>query len=166
MPIRTILWIALFSSTFMYLVVAQMATPPPTASPNLVVPLGLAFAALSCAVVSFILPAKLAGDGLRGLDFATESAPSFGDLPGETLLFKDSAAVRLGSARVLFTPFILTMALREAVAVNGLVLAFMGYPLTTYIGFFVVTWVLMLLAFPGPSKDDAAIEKAYGAKLR
>jgi hypothetical protein len=58
------------------------------------------------------------------------------------------------------------MALAEAVALNGFVLWFLGFPLTQAIGFFIVCWVLMIAHFPNPARYVQVLEKLYDADLK
>lgn len=163
---RLILWAALLFSTFIYLGVALTAAPPPSGPLSPMTPVVFVAVAVATAAISIFLPTKFEKEGLLRLKLATEAAPSFGDYPGGTLLFSDSTAARRASGSVVMAPFIIRLALREAVATYGLVLAFMGYPLMWYIGFFVATWALMVVAVPRANADDALLEAAYGAKLR
>lgn len=166
MPVRLILWGALFTSTFIYLLILQVAAPAPATPPDPIVALTLAFTSVVVAVVSYLLPATILRRSLLSLDLPTDEAPMFGDVPAGTRIFRDPDAARARALPAMQTAMILALALRESIALFGLLVGFIGFPMRTYAGFFVVSWLLLLEAFPRKKADDAALEAAYGAKLR
>lgn len=163
--VRRIIWASLLASTFIYLFILRTIPQPPAPENGTVMLIALAVVALMCAIASFVVPRIVGRGGLRGLGLRVVPAPSFGDLPGGTTVFEDAASARQRALGVLQTSFILALALREAIAIYGLVLGFQGHPLPEYIGFFVVAWLLMGLGYPTQAADDAELEAAYGAKL-
>ncbi len=166
MQTRLILWGALFASTFLYLVIAQIvAVPTPEGGPEPTLLFAMIPTALVCAVMSFVLPRATAKAALLALQLPVKASESFGDLPAGTRIFVDPATARSKAAPALQTAMILRLALREAIALFGFVLAFLGFPLAHYIGLFVVAWLLFLEGLPRQSADDALLEAAYGAKL-
>jgi hypothetical protein len=155
-----ILWGALFSSTFMLLAVVFVAAPPPAEplDPMLVPILGAV--AVGEAIMSFVLPAQLLRNGLQRLSIPTREIQDPTALPGlgKTLRVPiDSAAAVRALMTVTMTPFILALALSEAVALTGFSLGFMGAPKEQCLPFFIASWVLLLLRFPRPK---ALIEHA------
>lgn len=166
MQTRLILWGALLASTFIYLVILQVTPhPAPEGGPDPMLPLILAVVSVGLAVFSYWFPAQATKKALLAKNIPTEASPSFGDLPAGTKVFVNSLTARDVARPLYMTPMIIKLALRESIAIYGLVLGFTGHPMRTYIGFFVIAWLLMLEGFPRQAADDAALESAYGAKL-
>lgn len=165
MPIRLILWAAIFASTFIYLLVLQLAARPPESPPDALVAIALAFTSVVVAVVSYLLPASILRRSLLAIELPTDEAKMFSDQPAGTRVFRDPAEARRRALPALQTAMILKLALRESIAIFGLVVGFLGFPMKMYAGFFVVAWMLLLEAFPRSTADDAALEAAYDAKL-
>lgn len=166
MQSRMFLYGALLGSSFVYLLVALVVAPPPPAGgPDTTLLFALGPAALTCLVLSFVLPRMTLRTSLLALGLGVRASEPFSELPAGTNVFVDAAAAREAARRPLQTAMVLTVALRESIAMFGLVLAFLGFGLTTYLPFFVVSWISMALAFPRQAADDAALEAAYGAKL-
>lgn len=165
MPVRLILYAALFASTFVYVLVlfvvkVDVVDPPPP-----ILPMVLGVVALSVAVVSFVLPGITLKTAVRNLGLATRPAPNFGDQPAGTLVFEDPAEARRRAAPALQTAMILRLALRESIALFGLVVGMLGYGLVAASPFFVASWILFAIAFPSQASLDRELENASGAKL-
>lgn len=165
MNVRRILWAALLASTFVYLAVIRIAAHPAENPPPNLIPIVLAATSIAIVVASYLLPTVVLRRAIQALDLPIEEAKMFGDQPAGTRIFRDPAAARTKAQPALQSATILRLALREAIALYGVVLAFMGYDFRVYIGFFVIAWLLMLEAFPREAAEDAAIEAACGAKL-
>lgn len=169
MRTQRILYAALLASNAMFAVVALNA--PPHAPPDSPVML-IALAAVSVMVlgVSVVLPGAFEKKALAGVQAELRSG-SDESLP--TSLAKHSSARVFASPRTaladaitrMYTPFILRMALREAVGVYGLVLVFLGFPLHYGFAFMAVSFLAMALAFPSLGRIADALEQAKGASL-
>ena len=123
-----VLWVALFTSTLIYLVVLELVEVQSSASwETLVYP--LAFIAVTTGGASLLLPRFMHKQSQSG----------------------DSASQK--QSRYL-TTLILALALAESVATFGLVLGFLGAPATVVVPFFAVAWILMVIRFPTQEKRD------------
>lgn len=170
--VMRILWGALFASTLLFLISGYVAIGGREDAPSpdpLMLPV-LAFASAGIAGASILFPRHLLRQSFRAAKYEVTDLPKeelmFRDTPGRPRKFTDPEAVRKTLAPKVQTSFILGMALAEAVALNGFVLWFVGFPLTQTIGFFVVCWVLMLTHFPNADRDVQALEKLYDADLK
>jgi hypothetical protein len=165
-----ILWAALLTGTVMFLVVGYIVTsqrsPVPQPEPSLLAVLGVT--AIGLAVGSVTLPPFLLRQALRSLDLTISDAPSPG--PSNTRRrarrFLDPAAARLALISRAQAPFIVGMALAEAVALHGFVLWFLEFELTLVLPFFVACWGLMLSKFPRVTALEHQLESIYDADLR
>lgn len=166
-----ILWGALLFSTVLYLVVLFMVHPPHQELQPLYPPL-FGLLSLGIAVVSFVLPAQgYKQTVLRQKPEIAEEADQQGsdiipyrDAPKRRVFASPTDARRM--ARIAYqTPFILGMALSEAIALFGFVLGFLGHPLPYFIPFFVFAWVLMLVRFPTEKAVYGRYEQAMGASF-
>lgn len=174
---QQILWAALTFSPMVYVMVGLMAAPsqPPPGSP--VILYALAATSVAVAALSFVFPAGMfakslkqrVGTDIRIAQVASQSpflpeegfrsaSPSAGEVqnPAETLLL----AARLDQGAL-----ILSLALRESIALYGLVLALMGFPLSYAAAFFVVSVALMALRFPSLEGLRRRVEKIVGARV-
>jgi hypothetical protein len=132
LAVPRILWVALFISTLLYLVVIELTTLEGEPKwQGLLFP--LAVAAVATAGASLVAPRIL----LR-----QRTAQST----------EESSSTQAAGAYLV--SLILSMALAEAVAILGLILGILGAPVTVVMPFFVVTWILMLLRFPTQEKLD------------
>lgn len=167
MPITTrrILWFALVFSTVIYLVVLRVAAPTPSTPPDPMMPIVLGICAIGSLAVSVFLPRQVRNQGFVNSKFEFREVGTFADLPAGTRIFENPNAVRQRAAVILNTTFILAMALREAVALFGFVLGFLGHPLHVVLGFFVVTWAAMAIEFPSQEADDRVVEAATGIRF-
>ena len=85
---------------------------------------------------------------LYPLGFAA-AATAIGSLFAPRLLKGQSPNKKEGS---YLTALILALALAESVAIFGLVLGFLGAPVTVVVPFFALCWLLMLVQFPTTEK--------------
>ena len=169
--IMRVLWVGLFVSTLLFLVSGYVAVsdrgeipaPAPVMLP------ALAFVSLGIAAASVLFPRHLLRQSLRAAKYEIVDLPAqermFTDTPGRARKFANPEAVRKTLAPKVQTPFILGMALAEAVAINGFVLWFVGFALVHAIGFFVVCWILMIAHFPKPARYRQLLEEVYDADL-
>jgi hypothetical protein len=148
-----ILWGALTMSTLLLVVVAFMARQPqrypmPASQAWMLFGVGAVVA-----VVSFVLPARLVVAALRQRKRPAVSDGAFTNLDD---------AVRLATA-LGQTPFILSMALSEAVSLLGFVVAFLGGPLEVAAVLFASGTLLAASRFPTRTRILGPFERACGA---
>lgn len=132
LSVPRILWVALFVSTLLYLVVIGLTTVE--GEPHwqgLLLP--LAVAAVMMAGASLVAPRILLRQ--RSAQSTDESSST-------------------QAAGAYLVALILAMALAEAVAILGFILGVRGAPVTVVVPFFAVTWILMLMRFPTQEKLD------------
>jgi|SRR5215467_11804783 len=145
--VMRILWAAIIASTVVFLVVLLRVGPRSASSPEPVVAYALVSVAAVIGVLSFVLPAR-----------AYTQAARARALPGDT----DARRIAL----VLYmTPFILSLALSEAVALNGFALGFLGFGLTWSVPLFVASWMLLLVRFPTERAILSRFSRATGAQV-
>lgn len=121
-----ILWVALFTSTLIYLVVLELVEVQTGASwETLVYP--LAFIAVTTGGASLLLPRFMCKQSQSG-DSASQTQSRY------------------------ITTLILALALAESIAIFGLVLGFLGAPATVVVPFFALCWCLMVMQFPTMEK--------------
>jgi len=166
-----ILWFALLMSTFLYMGIAYGVLPKKVATPQIpLMPMVLGSLSLVIMGVSFILPRITYQQAAKAADVKIEEevAPNaFPDryreaMPKRTVFVEPNAA--MGKAFACFqTPFILSLALSEAIALFGLVLAQLGFDMMTSLPFFLVGAVLIAIRFPQQANVIAMFEQARGA---
>jgi hypothetical protein len=152
MKVVRILWAALtFSNVLIGVVTCFM--PPPR---------GQVFA-LAAAVASFIVPMRARAQALARVrvELLAGDGPPVPDRPaGRFANPQDAARKAMANA---FTPFIMSMALSEAVSLVGLSLHAVGGPLPLALGFVAAGTVLAASRFPTPARLLAPFERAKGA---
>jgi len=166
-----ILWVGLFTSTVLFGVLAfimQQAPQPPQA---FMLP-AIAGVALTCVVISFVLPRQLLTKGLTAaltpliVEQANPAAEvTFREAAPPLKVFGDPAAAWKKALFAYQQPLILSLALPESVALFGLTLVSLGFPRTTVLPFLVVCWVLQIARFPTDAKLAAAVKAATGVEL-
>jgi hypothetical protein len=160
-------------SQLTFAVVAFVITPA-TVPDEPMLALAFGVAALAVVVVSFVLPRRMLTMGLRQLELeVTESVAEQPDRFGG--FYRNAAAKQrlfanpkqaLARAFLAFqTPFILGLALSEAVTLFGLTLAVLGFAPPLCVPFFVVGALLVAIRFPTLAALQRAVEQAYGASL-
>lgn len=168
-----ILWFALLAACFLYVVIAYVfLKTPPALQPNPMMPPVFGFVSLTIAVTSFLLPRWLYQQAARAVDVKTEEevAPSafperYRDAMPKRVMFSDPKAA-MGKAFACFmTPFILSLALSEAIALFGFVLAQIGNPRPFTAPFFVAGAILIAIRFPTQSAILGMFERARGASF-
>jgi F0F1-type ATP synthase membrane subunit c/vacuolar-type H+-ATPase subunit K len=173
-----ILWFAIMASTAMFLGVLVKIKPVPLEPPGPQLLAVLAFAALATAVMSRVVPSIAARNMARQLSVPSKTEtiadPSrpvseilpAGAAPTQTRLVPvDPALARQRAFMAFMTPFILSLALSEAVALFGFVVGFLGFGLALALPFFVLSWILIGLRFPTLERVIAPFERAKGLHI-
>jgi F0F1-type ATP synthase membrane subunit c/vacuolar-type H+-ATPase subunit K len=168
-----ILWGAQLAVPPMFLVVLviqQRAGTLPTDPPFVMLP---AFAAVGVAllIASFVVPRILHRSAVRQARLKVEDVPDdepqlFRTAPKTIRLFADPETARIRGAQLTFVPFILGVAMAEAVACFGLVLGMIGFRLVEVAPFFLLGFVVIASRFPSEARMMRALEAAAGARLR
>lgn len=165
-----ILWAAQLAAAFVFLVVllvmrstGDLATE---VEPFMLPSIG--GVALIVAVTSFILPAKLWASMAQRTKPAieeevVEEEALFRQAPKTRRVFTKPQEARRTACGQWFTPFVLGMALGEAIAIFGLTLGLLGHGLLEVMPFFVVGWLLIALRLPRQRAIEAAFEKRHDA---
>ena len=174
--VMRVLWGALIASVVLYDVVLLQVRPDhasvshgPSSDLPPHFPEMLMALAVVLAVVSFVVPRRLFQGGLKHVDVKVTEEP--GEVVGS---FRESAPVRrvvtnpqeaiLGAMAVFQPPFIVGMALCEAIGLFGLMLGFMGASTKVAVGFFLAAIVLMAVRYPRLPTFTRAVEVASSAK--
>jgi hypothetical protein len=166
-----ILFFAMFSTIFLYVGVAVVAAPELAVPPEPTMAFAFGIAALSCAVMSFLLPRRLldtAYAAQRPEIRETAEAREDGLFRDEAVMrraFADPAAVRRKLLQMHMTPFILGLALSESVVIFGLVLRFLGHSWAVALPFFVLGAVLMAARFPTMAGVEREAERRFDASF-
>ncbi|MEZ4393378.1 MAG: hypothetical protein R3A48_20010 [Polyangiales bacterium] len=173
---QKILWSALTLAPLAYLGVALSAPQTDAAAPPLILPVLGAVAAMTAAL-SFILPEKLFASALHrrvGHDLritqVASSAPvlaegGFRDASPSVNAVEDPVAALTLAAQLDMSPLIITLALRESIAIHGLVLAMLGFSMRVAFGFIAVSVALMILRRPSLEALRARVEQAIDARV-
>ena len=170
MPVPWILYGAMFASTFVYLVVLQVAVPPHGAvDPTIAI--ALTGAGIMQAGMSLVLPRVLRAKALAALrlslkevEVASDSV-ILRDAKTSKVVFANPDQARARARGVGQTHWIIGWALAESVALDGLVLGFMGGTRMQVLPLFVICWVLFLAQMPRERELFLALEKSHEAKL-
>lgn len=176
-----VLWAALLGSVLIHpviLVATRHAEPGPHV-PEDVIAIALALTALCTAVASVVMPGTLMRNAiaqrLAANPLPTEEQQSYTDRGDHG--FREAAAVKTERVfsnpveaeqmafRMGMTPFILGIALAEAVAHFGLVLGFMGAGLLHAAPYFVVCLALQAPRYPTREGILRAFEEAAGGRF-
>lgn len=169
-----ILWGALLWSCVIYggLIVGGVFAPAEGMVANETLTLALAVASVGVAVASFVVPATLLGQGLSRLKLEThevldkDAEVLFRDAAPRRLEVANPAAARAQIVPRYFTPFILSCALSEAVAIFGIVLAATGAATREVSLSFVVCGALLIaLRFPTGGAIEAKVERHTKARF-
>ncbi len=166
-----ILWAALLGSLGVYVAVLMLGAPEPAeqAGPEMIV--ALVASAVFCAVISFLLPRLLLRKALAAQTFETVEVPDpdasvmFRDATPMVRAFADPEAVERKLGALSFAPFIISLALSEAIGAFGLVLGLTGAPVEVVAGFFATSAVLIAIRFPRPKAALAQAATTLGVKL-
>jgi hypothetical protein len=166
-----ILWFALFASTFIYMGVAYGVLPKNARAPETPsMPFVFGGISLVLGVMSFLLPRMTYQQAAKTMNAKIEDEVvpnAFPDryrqaMPKRAVFAEPNAAV--GQAYACFnTPFILSLALSEAIALFGFVLSQMGFDKMISLPFFLAGAVLVAIRFPTQANVQRMFEQACGA---
>lgn len=165
-----ILWLGLLSSTFMFMVVGFVGAPQDLElDPTML----YVFAGLGVmeVVMSFLLPAHIRRRSYLDAKFAVEEVPDakaeamFRDSPPMIRQFAEPEKVRARLGALSWTAFIIELAMGDAVAVFGLVLAMLGGDPMEWLPFMVVGALLIAIRFPTEARFVKALERVYDARM-
>jgi hypothetical protein len=169
-----VLWASLVFSTLLELAFVLGADFDRHVELQLPVVVALACVALGVAVTSFLLPSRLHRIALEQLALPvvevlvqnSEAMSDYRSAAGSQRVFRDAVAARTGMLRAFQTPFILSLALSESIALMGLVIA-QGRLAPSWLAlpFFAIAWVLFGLRFPREKSLVAPAERLYSARL-
>ena len=171
--VMRILWMAMLVATTMYVGLAFSGVLKPPPEPVVpMMPFVFGLLALVLTIVSFALPRHLHATAARAADVEIrEEAPPdtfsrhYREAMEKRRVFADPQAA-MGKAYLSYmTPFILSIALSEAIALFGLVLAVLGFEKILFLPFFAVGATLIAIRFPAQPKILAAFEAARGASF-
>lgn len=168
-----ILWFALLAAAFIYMGVAYGVLPKQTGAPQQPIMLPVfGVISLVMAVMSFLLPRTQYKQMAKAtkVKIEEEVAPSafpsrYRDTLPKRAVFADPKAAMSRAFAVFQQPFILSLALSEAIGLFGLVLSQLGFGITMSLPFFLVGAVLVAIRFPQQSKILAMFEEARGASF-
>ena len=150
-----ILWLGLLASQGLYaalLLGGVLHTPGELANPILLPALGVV--AVAVAVVSFVLPA------IMHRRAAVALAATLGEHGG------DNQVLQRRAFEIGFAPLILSLALSESIAIDGLMLGAMGNPFLWCGPFFIGSVALTVARFPTQVMFIGPVEQALGRPLR
>lgn len=166
-----ILWFALLLAAFLYVgigygVLAKNPHPPQVP----IMPMALGGLSVIVAIMSLVMPIFIYRQTVKRMDVKTtqEVAPNvFPDryreaMPKQTVFADPEAAMKQAYASFM-TPFILSLALSEAIATFGLVLVQLGFETVQSAPFFVTGILLIVLRFPRHAQVQGVFERACGA---
>ncbi len=171
-----ILWGALVFSTCLFLVVLviqQRTGALPTEPVNPIMLPVIAVVALGVAVFGVVFSRQMHRGLLKAakLEVVSEvderSGPVlFRDAAPTIRAFANPEQARAVAFTRFHTPFILGMAMSEAVALFGFTLAMLGFPMLQVLPFWVVCWGLMIMRFPTLKRVLEPLEAAHDAVLK
>ncbi|HEU5076542.1 MAG TPA: hypothetical protein VFU02_20265 [Polyangiaceae bacterium] len=164
-----IIWASISFSTVVCLMVGIQAARAPEEPPEMVMLFALAAVSLGLVGASQVVPKQLLLAALKARKFQVVEPPPeqrmFDDSPRRGRRFAAPDQVRLALIQCAQSPFILGLALSEAIAIMGLVLMLLGFELQHALGFFAVSWVLLLSKFPRLESFERLLEASYDAEL-
>ncbi len=171
---QRIIWFALLSASILYMVIAFVLVkrPPLLEPPNPIMPLVFGIVAISVTAASFFVPRIVYAQTVQKMNVETkeEAAPNafpegYRDALPKRIVFADPQAA-IGTALICWqTPLIISLALSEAVALFGFVLAQLGFAPMYTLPFFLAGAVLIAIRFPRLPQIRAMFEKARGASF-
>lgn len=166
-----ILWFALLLATFLYMGVAYGVLPKNTAAPpQPFMPYVLGGLSLTIAVISFLLPRMTYKQAANNADVKISEEVVSSAFPNryreatpKRVVFADPKDAAHKAFVCFQAPFILSLALSEAIALFGLVLAQLGFEKMISVPFFLAGAVLIAVRFPQQATVLAMFEQARGA---
>ena len=166
-----VIWGAMLASTGVYLVVLQVAAPA-TAQPDALTALALNVVAVGMAASSLAVPLFLWKAGRRSLRPIVEEVPDedadpglFRDAVPKRRVFRQGPALLEAALARAQAPFILSLALSEAVCLFGFVLAFLGHPPGFWVPLYLLGVLLLLVRAPRLSRFVAHLEAHFDARF-
>lgn len=168
-----ILWFALLMATFLYMGIAYGVLPKKvTVAPDPMMPGLFGGIAVVVAVMSFLVPRMTYQQAAKAADVKIEEEVVSNAFPKRYREAMPKRAVfaepgeAIAKAYACFqAPFILSIALSEAIALFGLVLAQLGFDMAVSLPFFLAGAALIVNRFPQEPKVLAMFEQARGASF-
>lgn len=164
-----VMWAAISFSTVLFLAVGLGAAQVPDEPPETVMLFAFAGLSLGILAASQLVPKQVLIAALKAEKFEVLEPPPeehmFDDSPRRGRRFAAPDEVRRKLIHCAQRPFILGIALSEAIPIMGLVLMMIGFSLQHALGFFVVSWALLLSKFPRLSSFERVLEASYDAEL-
>lgn len=164
-----IIWASISFSTVFFLVIGVTVAKVPEEPPEMVMLFALAALSLGLVGASQLVPKQVLIAALKAQNFQVVEPPPegrmFNDSPRRGRRFAAPDQVRQKLIQCSQSPFILGLALSEAIAIMGLVLMMLGFELQHALGFFAVSWVLLLSKFPRLASYERVLEATYDAEL-
>ena len=166
-----IIWFALLMSAFLYIGLVFFVLPKPTRpARDAFMLVGICAMSAVVAVMSFIMPRILYRNAVKRVDTQTTEQIAPNAFPGryrevtpKRIVFADPVAAQKQAYLCFQTPFIMSLALSEAIAICGLVLAQLGYEALYPLPFFIVGILLIAIRFPRHEQVIKAFEQAREA---
>lgn len=168
-PTQKILWLALLSAQGMFLVVGELSAQPVEVPPETLVIGMLAAAAVTDAVLSFVLRQRFLRQALDGLAVQIEEGPD----PQAEAMFRDAVPTKrfftdtgplLAKIDIRYqTPFILGVALASAVGIMGMVIRMIGGDALFQYGFGALAILCILLHYPTRERPIQMLESMHDA---
>jgi len=171
-----IIWAALLVSSLLIpvvLYVVSRAQPPQADLPPAgVLSAALGVTSLVLAVLSFVLPERLALAALKAAELEVVEEVDPNVVPGfyregapKLQVFASRERAEKVAGASYLTTVIMRSALRESIAMFGAVLLFLTHELPVAGAMVVLAVALLLLAWPREREAVGLLERAYGAKL-
>jgi hypothetical protein len=154
------LWMALVGSTLVLMGVVFVVHPDAHQHLDPSVELILFAAAAGSAVASFVLPSVAMGNAVRALGEMVIPAS-----PGAPARFREPVAVARKAVAVAHPTLIVSMALSEAISIEGLALHMLGGPMAHVLPLMGTGTLLALFRFPTAKGIAAPFEAATGARF-
>ncbi|MDI3288679.1 hypothetical protein [Polyangium sp. 15x6] len=169
--VMRILWMAMLIATTMYVGLAFSGILKPPPEPVVpMMPFVFGLLSLVLTIVSFALPRSIHAAAARAaeVEIREEAPPDafsghYREAMEKRRVFADPAAAMAKAYTSYMTPFVLSIAFSEAIALFGLVLAFLGFEKILVVPFFVAGATLIAIRFPTQPKILDAFEAARGA---
>lgn len=172
MQVLRIIWAALMGSVVLFGVLCFVITPQSGQQAELVLLIGIGVSAVAEAVVSFVLPANALKAAFTHFEAETAEEPvptdessMFGGEPRTQKVFTHPGKVFKKALVKFQTPFILSIALSEAVGLNGFVLAQIGFEPKFFLPFVVAGFVLIAVRYPTEDRIVALLESHTGVRF-
>lgn len=166
-----IIWLALLMSAFLYIGIVYAVLPKPTRpARDAVMLVGLCVMAAVVTVLSFFMPRVIYRNAVKTMETQTteEIAPNafparYREVMPKRVVFADPEAAQKQAYLCFQTPFIMSVAMSEAIALFGLVLAQLGFDALHTLPFFIVGILLIAIRFPRHEQVTKAFEQAREA---